>query len=121
ATWISISSPSFSSSASTTAAGRRTARLLPHFATCTGFLRRYTFRQTYICERLVSRTRAFRPCRRAPSGEAAEDGAGHQAGAAGVVMEEETADDLARCVEAGDRVAGGVLDLRVIGNLEAAE
>ena len=37
ATWISISSPSFSSSASTTKAGRRTARLLPHFATCAVF------------------------------------------------------------------------------------
>src|SRR6476661_7420075 len=34
ATWISISSPSFRASASTTAAGRRTARLFPHFATC---------------------------------------------------------------------------------------
>jgi hypothetical protein len=37
ATWISMSSLSFSSSASTTEAGRRTARLLPHFATCMEF------------------------------------------------------------------------------------
>src|SRR4029077_19505032 len=63
----------------------------------------------------------LRPCRRAPSGEAAEDGAGHQAGTAGVIVEEEAADDLAGCVEAGDRVAGRVLDLGVVGDLESAE
>src|SRR3954466_10688179 len=35
---ISTSSPSFNSSASTTGRGRRTAKLLPHFATLTGVL-----------------------------------------------------------------------------------
>jgi hypothetical protein len=34
-------------------------------------------------------------CRRIPSGDAAEDGAGHQAGAAGVVVVEKAADDFA--------------------------
>src|SRR3984893_9262051 len=110
ATWISISSPSFSSRASTTEAGRRTARLLPHFATCMSFLRGYTLWQTYIHERLESRIRAFRAGRRTSAGDAAEDGAGHQAGAAGVVVEEEAADDFARRVEAGDRMGRGVLD-----------
>ena len=62
-----------------------------------------------------------RLARRAPAGDAAEDGAGHQAGAAGVVVVEEPADDLAGGVEAGDRVAGRVLDLGVVGDLEAAE
>jgi len=38
-TWISIWSPSFSSSASTTVAGSRSARLLPHFATAWILLR----------------------------------------------------------------------------------
>jgi len=49
--------------------------------------------------------------RRVPSGDAAEDGAGHEAGAAGVVVEE----------EAGDRVAGRVFDLGVTGDVEADE
>src|SRR5271165_4284730 len=64
---------------------------------------------------------AFGMRRRVPSGDAAEDGAGHQARAAGVVVEEEAAGDLAGGVEAGDRVARGVLDLGVAGDLEAAE
>src|ERR1700683_4046156 len=34
---MSISSPALSSKASTTAAGRRIARLLPHFATCIAY------------------------------------------------------------------------------------
>ena len=49
--------------------------------------------------------------RRASPRDAAEDGAGHEAGAAGVVVEE----------EAGDRVAGRVFDLGVTGDVEAAE
>src|SRR5271166_6181620 len=48
ATRISISSPSFSSSASTTAAGKRIARLFPHFETCIGLLR-YTYAIVYLC------------------------------------------------------------------------
>src|ERR1700694_5849015 len=59
--------------------------------------------------------------RRTPSGDAAEDGAGYEPGAAGVVVVEEAADDLAGGVEAGDRVARCVLDLGVVGDLEAAE
>ena len=43
--------------------------------------------------------------RRAAAGEAAEDGAGHQARAAGVIVEEEPARDFAGGVEAEDRVA----------------
>ena len=46
-----------------------------------------------------------RPRRRIPSRDAAEDGAGHEAGAAGVVVVEKAADDLACGVEARDRVA----------------
>ena len=44
---ISIWSPSLRSSASTTAAGRRTAELLPHFATCMWRLQKYTFSSEY--------------------------------------------------------------------------
>ena len=44
--------------------------------------------------------------RRTSAGDAAEDGAGHQAGAAGVVVVVEPADDLAGGEEAGDRRAG---------------
>ena len=40
--------PSFRSSASTTDAGRRTAKLLPHFETCMRFATRYTFSSLYI-------------------------------------------------------------------------
>ena len=53
--------------------------------------------------------------------ETAEDGAGHEAGAAGVVVVVEAADDLAGGVEAGDRPAGRVLDLGAGGDLEPAE
>src|SRR6201987_1450620 len=59
--------------------------------------------------------------RRTSAGDAAEDGAGHEAGAAGVVVEEEATGDFAGGVDAGDRVAGRVLDLGVSGDLEAAE
>jgi len=47
------------------------------------------------------------PCTgcRIPPGDAAEDGAGHEARAAGVVVVVEAADDLAGGGEAGDRVA----------------
>src|SRR5580700_2969984 len=58
---------------------------------------------------------------RVSPGEAAEDGAGHQARAAGVVVEEEAADDFAGGIEAGNRAAGRVFDLGVAGDLEAAE
>ena len=58
---------------------------------------------------------------RVPSGDAAEDGAGHQARAAGVIVIEESTDDLARCIEAGDRMAGHILDRSIVGDLEAAE
>ncbi len=51
------------------------------------------------------------------SGEAAEDGAGHQAGAARVIVEDEAADDLPGRVEAGDRA----LDLGIMRDLEATE
>src|SRR5271163_1311007 len=47
ATLISMSSPSFSSSDLTTAAGRRTARLFPHFETCIGLLG-YTYTIVYL-------------------------------------------------------------------------
>ena len=46
-----------------------------------------------------------RPRRRIPSRDAAEDGAGHEAGAAGVVVVVEAADDFAGGVKAGDRMA----------------
>ena len=59
--------------------------------------------------------------RRTSPGDAAEDGAGHEAGAAGVVVVEEAADYLAGGVEAGDRVPGGVFDLGVVRDFEAAE
>src|SRR5215471_20728118 len=48
---------------------------------------------------------APRAGRRVAAGDAAEDGARHQARAARVVVVVEAADDLARGVEAGDRVA----------------
>src|SRR5271165_1065262 len=61
------------------------------------------------------------PRRRVQPGDAAEDGAGHEPSAAGVIVEEETAGDFAGGVEAGDRMARGVLDLGIVGDLEAAE
>ena len=48
ATWTSMSSPSFRSSAAPTDAGRRTAKLLPHFETCMRFATRDTFLQLHI-------------------------------------------------------------------------
>src|SRR5262245_30497843 len=63
----------------------------------------------------------LRPRRRVSSGDAAEDGAGHQARAAGVVVEIKPAGDFAGGVEAGDGLARTVLDLGVGGDLEAAE
>jgi len=50
----------------------------------------------------------LRASHRISKGEAAEDGAGHQAGAAGVAVVEEAADDFAGGGEAGDRVASEV-------------
>ena len=47
--------------------------------------------------------RLARPLRRAAAGDAAERRAGHQPGAAGVVVVVEPADDLAGGEEAGDR------------------
>src|SRR3546814_7181042 len=67
---MSISSPSVSSSASTTAAGRRTARLLPHLATCMPTSYGYTLAIMYIlkwrCQGTVRGLRAMEePMRRA--------------------------------------------------------
>src|SRR5689334_20413703 len=49
--------------------------------------------------------------RRAPPGDAAEYGAGHQPGAAGVIMVIEAADDFAGREQARDDPSGHVLDL----------
>src|SRR6516165_19847 len=56
-----LSSPSFSSSASTTEAGRRTARLLPHFATRIGSSTDTYFSVVYPQDR-KSKDRACRWC-----------------------------------------------------------
>src|SRR5215472_18496648 len=55
------------------------------------------------------------------AGKTAEDRAGHQPGAAGVVMIKEPADDFASSKETGDLPAGSVLDLRLVRDLESAE
>lgn len=55
-----------------------------------------------------------------PAGEAAEDGAGHQPGAARVIVVVEPADDFAGGPEARDRAARLVLDLGAFGDLEPA-
>ncbi len=75
ATWISMSSPSFSSSASTTAAGRRTAKLFPHLETCMVCSHGYTEAPMCIHKR--------RPSRRARPRRAAEGPPGNPCGTRG--------------------------------------
>ena len=63
-TWIRTSSPSDRRNARTTAAGRRTARLFPHFATCIG-LTPWIYRQDVYLLMIrgkVSSVREGRPC-----------------------------------------------------------
>src|SRR5262252_10601241 len=71
--------------------------------------------------RMVMRSGIAGP-RRAVAGDAAEHGAGHQPGAARVVEVEDAADQLARRVEAGDRVHVAVDHLAGVGvDAHAAE
>src|SRR4029077_4990489 len=67
------------------------------------------------------RSRIPRP-RGAVAGDAAEHAAGHQAGAARIVEVEDAADQLARRVEAGDRIHVAVDHLAGVGvDAHAAE
>src|SRR5262249_19793750 len=71
--------------------------------------------------RMVTRSGIARS-RRAVAGNAAEHGAGHQAGAARIVEIEDAADQLAGGVEAGDRVHVAVDHLAGVGiDAHAAE
>src|SRR5262245_57537362 len=53
--------------------------------------------------------------------ELAQHCAGYQTGAAGIVVIEQPADQLAGCEQAGDGAAVGALDLAVGRDLQAAE
>ena len=55
------------------------------------------------------------------AGQLAQHGAGHQARAAGVVVIEQPADQLAGREQAGDGAAVGALDLALVGDLQPAE
>src|SRR5260370_11663970 len=68
-------------------------------------------------------TRGRRPRERrgAASRQPAKGRARHQARSAGIVVEEQPADHFARRIEAWNDPAVKVLDLALLGNLEAAE
>ena len=63
----------------------------------------------------------FRPGCRASTSEAAEDGAGHEAGAARVIVVVEAVDDFTRGIDARDRAAGRVFDFGGVRDFEAAK